>query len=311
MKCDLKFIMVDVQGNAEKGVDWKGIYRDALANVWQEFYISCCLGERERVPFLRHDFQSDEWKAVARIIVKGFLDLGYFPAMLSKGFVISSMFGEKAVSDDILLQSFSKYLAPLDEQVLSRWQSNEEWNPEDDRDELIDLLDRYDCRKLPTKQNINGLTLEVAHKEVIQKAQYIADCWEDILKPALGQLLSVDKILALYKTLEATNKKVLKMLDANPVTNSERSALEFLKRYVRALDLAKLKSFLMFCTGADVICVPKISVYFTKLEGLQRRPIARTCGCVLELPSTYDCYTEFRTEFTNILVKEKWQNGIM
>ena len=67
----------------------------------------------------------------------------------------------------------------------------------------------------------------------------------------------------------------------------------------------------MFITGADAICVSYINVEFTKLEGLGRRPIAHTRGCVLELPSTYDSYAEFRAEFTNVFAKEKWQNDIM
>ena len=38
-------------------------------------------GEKERVPFARHDH------FVGRILVKGFVDVGYFPAFLSKAFV--------------------------------------------------------------------------------------------------------------------------------------------------------------------------------------------------------------------------------
>ena len=60
------------------------------------------------------------WAAVARIIVKGYLDLGYFPIMLSQAFFISAMFGEKAVSDDILIKSFKQYLAPIEEEVISK-----------------------------------------------------------------------------------------------------------------------------------------------------------------------------------------------
>ena len=28
------------------------------------------------------------------------------------------------------------------------------------------------------KENIKTVILEVAHKEIIQKAQYVADCWD-------------------------------------------------------------------------------------------------------------------------------------
>ena len=101
------------------------------------------------------------------------------------------------------------------------------------------------------------------------------------------------------------------MLHAAPKTNAECSALDYFKRFVKGLDIHQLKCLLMFITGADVIRVTKLDINFTKLEGLARRPIAHVCGCVLELPSSYDSYTEFRSEFTNVLAKGKWQNDIM
>ena len=83
----------------------------------------------------------------------------------------------------------------------------------------------------------------------------------------------------------------------------------------------------MFTTGAGVIvttyihtyihkhtyinCVSTIQIEFRKLKGLGRCPITHTCGCVLEIPSTYDSFSEFGTEFTNVLAKEKWQNDVM
>lgn len=321
MNCELKVIMVDQQGRDERGADVKGIYRDALSSFWQEFYISCTLGERGRVPFLRHDFQSEQWTAVGRIIVKGYEDLGYFPVMLNKAFVISAIFDEKAVSDDILLQSFNHYLSPSEEQVVREalGRPDDEWirddtDDEEDKDkELVELLDRFGCRQFPTKENIKSLVLEVAHKEIIQQAQYVADCWDGVFRGSQteGKLSTVEGVCSIYQSLEPTTKKVLSMVHAAPNTNAERSSLDYFKRFIRGLEMPQLKSLLMFITGADVICVHRIDVTFTRLEGLARRPVAHTCGCVVELPSTYDSYAEFRSEFTNILAKEKWQNDIM
>ena len=45
---ELKIVMVDVRGQEERWVDVGGVYF--------EFYDSSTLGERERVPALRHDF---------------------------------------------------------------------------------------------------------------------------------------------------------------------------------------------------------------------------------------------------------------
>ena len=42
------------------------------------------IGERERVPFKRHDHFIKEWEAVGRILVKGYQSVLYFPLLLSK-----------------------------------------------------------------------------------------------------------------------------------------------------------------------------------------------------------------------------------
>ena len=305
----LTFIMVDQRGEDEQGEDVGGVYRDAIGSFWQEFYDSC-LGEAERVPNLRHDFQSAEWKAIARVIVKRYLDLGYFPYMLSKAFMASAFFNESAVSENVLLHSFKHYVAKDEMELIDSVLQGE--NLEDE--ELLDLLDRFGCRKLPTKENVRWLFLEIAHKELIQKAQYVADSWRGILQVVIHQrkeALTVEGLCALYNLVEPTNRKVLQLVNATPESNSERAAVDFLKRYVRGLDASKLKRFLRFVTGADVICVSSIGIQFSRLEGLARRPIAHTCGPIFELPSTYETFPELREEFNNILEKSKWQNDIL
>ena len=236
--------------------------------------------------------------------------------MLNKAFMISTMFGEKAISYSPLIQSFKEYLSPSEEQVVCEalGRREDEWDSENkDDDDLLDLLNRFGCRSLPTKKMVNSLMLEVAHKEIIQKAQYVADCWNTIFREFLseGKLSTAKGVYSVYQSLEPPTKKVLNMLSTTPRNNAERSRVDYLNRFIRGLDMSQLKCFLMFITGADVICVATILVGFTKLEGLARRPISHICGCVLELPSTYDSYAEFRTEFTNVLAKEKWQNYIM
>lgn len=51
-----------------------------------------------------------------------------------------------------------------------------------------------------------------------------------------------------------------------------------------------------------------IMVSFNSTTGMARRPIAHTCGRVLELPSTYISYLEFETEISAILNDEySWE----
>ena len=56
----------------------------------------------------------------------------------------------------------------------------------------------------------------------------------------------------------------------------------------------------------------KISISFYLVDGLGRRPIAHTCGSLLEVPCTYQSYNELDEEFTNIKrEKEAWTFNIV
>ena len=150
MSCSVKIVMVDEQGNDEAGIDTGGVYRDVIGCFLQDVYMSCTNGEDERVPSLRHDFQAREWSAIARILAKGFIDLKYFPYMLSKAFIVSFLFGEESVSEEILINSFKRYLAKDEEKVISDalegdLNSRRE-DEEDEENDLIDILGRFDCR---------------------------------------------------------------------------------------------------------------------------------------------------------------------
>ena len=74
-----------------------------------------------------------------------------------------------------------------------------------------------------------------------------------------------------------------------------------------------VSAFLQFTTGASVLLPGRqIELSFTQLDGLVRRPIAHTCGLLLEIPSTYQCYNELVEEFSAILrEKSAWSFEIV
>ena len=87
--------------------------------------------------------------------------------------------------------------------------------------------------------------------------------------------------------------------------------MKHLKRFVRGLDTAKLGKFLQFVTGSDIMLCDHIHVTFTRLDGIQRRPVAHTCTFTLEIPSTYQSFPEFREEFSSILEANTWEVDIV
>lgn len=97
-------------------------------------------------------------------------------------------------------------------------------------------------------------------------------------------------------------KKVIKTL--KPKINQECDQQSF--------DPASLKIFLKFVTGSDVLVCDAIDVAFTLTDGFESRPNAHTCGPLLEVPATYQSYSELTEVFNNILRnKEAWTFNIV
>ena len=116
----------------------------------------------------------------------------------------------------------------------------------------------------------------------------------------------------LYDEKRPTARKVIHLLKGEPTNDAERSCFDHLKRYIRSLPCNLLHIFLQFLTGSDMIAVEHIQISFNQLDGLSRRPVARTCVPLLELPSTYQSYNELAEEFGNLLPdKESWAFNIV
>lgn len=182
--------MVDGHGKDERGEDFKGIYQDTLSSFWQEF---CYLQARRKGEgaFNKARFSGRHLDCCWTHYCQRLRRSGVFSSDVKQSICDQyCMFGEKAVSDDMLLHSFKQYLSKRKEQVVCEGlgQPVEDWDNDDKDDEdLLELLDRFGCRSLPTKENIDSLILEVAHKEIIQKVQYVADCWHAIFRGSLTE----------------------------------------------------------------------------------------------------------------------------
>ena len=173
----------------------------------------------------------------------------------------------------------------------------------------MSFLERFECRTVPTKNKRNTVILELAHKELIQIAQYVIDSWQKPFKDRLtgySCFSSKESFENFYENCKPTAKKVLNMIQAKPANNSQRAALSYLQRYIRGLDNEKLTKFLRFCTSATMLCVESIEVTFTHPDGAARRPVAHTGGLVFELPTTYQSFPQFRQELNAIFSSEYW-----
>lgn len=292
------FKVIDERGEMEEG-EGIGVMRDIIATFWQQLFASASLGDKEKVPCIRHDYQKSEWQAVARILVYGFKKAQYFPVSLSNAFLASCLFGEESISSDYLLKSFRSHITADEREIYDKVQNGD--FVEDDGD-LLEFLGNYKTFKRPNKDNISLIISELAHQELIQRPRYIAQCWAPILCELkdLDPFKTPDCITEYFSLKTPTTRKVVKSIQSNPSSDAERQCLDFLKKFIRSLDTSALGTFLKYTTGSDIM-PSSIVVSFTSMDGFARRPIAHTCGQHLELPYSYQSFSELSEEFTAIL----------
>ena len=293
-------------GEREMAEDTGGVLRDLLSEFWTSFYDVCTLGREAKVPSLRHDFGNAEWEAVGRVLVYGYRETGYWPVMLAKSFMLQVISDEEPVTTESLLKDFFEFVSFQD---MENFKHAIEDYPTVDQDDLLESLDLYECKSLTSPENIKAVILEIAHTHIIQKPMFVVNSMKQVVR----ELHLTNEILEdIYKRIVPTNKNVMKLFhfpDEMDPLQSEVS--KHLKRYIRDLDPEKLKLFLRFCTGSNLLTMDKISVEFTVMHGIERRPIAHTCSCMLQLSKTYESFMEFRLEFDNVLSENVWVMDII
>lgn len=245
---------------------------------------------------------------MGRILVKGYTESQYFPHKISKAFLAGCLFGERSITCEMLQDSFKRYVSPSETSLIEGCLDN---SIACDSDEVLEFLSAFDCKRNVTHSNLVEVMREVAHKEIVQKPQYVSDCWQPILAHLKIYFPDVISLHQLYSSIIPSNVKVVALLKASPATAAETETLAHLKRFIRGLDKAKLTTFLRFTTASDVLVTDRLTISFTNSEGLQRRPIAHTCSYTLEVPSTYASFCELREEFMAILNSDSWEMNIV
>ncbi|KAM4698703.1 uncharacterized protein WCC33_014236 [Rhinophrynus dorsalis] len=285
--------------NTEEAGTGSGVLRDVICQFWQEFYERCTLGATLKVPFIRHDFTAETWKAIARIVAKGYQDCGYMPTKLALPFMEEVLYD--AVYSD-LKSYFLQYISYSERETLK--EASEHFSAVDTED-ILDVLDNYECRRNVSAETLTTTILEIAHKELVQRPMFVIDCWRDILQPLLT--LSPEELSKLYIDLQPTGQKVLKLLNyPEDMTPKQKEVANHLRRYIRELDYCQLQKFLRYCTGSDLIVTDRITLYFENMTHFSRRPIGRTCSMILQISDDYDNFPDFRAEFNAVLDTNIW-----
>lgn len=300
---DFKIQLVLPDGTPELGYDEGGVVRDCLSEFWSDFYNQCTTGNSFKVPFLRHDFGQKQWESVGRIISFGWEREKYLPVKIAPVILEQAALGY--VKSDVV-ENFLKYMPEHERAVFETWQSDFD---SVDQEELMEILDNHSCRRIPSASNAIDIIQELAHKTLVQEPAYVIEQWTKSLGTSGCSFLD---LTTMYETLTPTVRKILKSLTFPEVLSAQQKAIhKFLTSYLRNADTQHLCWFLRFCTGSDLFLEKNIIVNFTQMEGFQRRPVAHTCGCVLELSVYYDSLPDFSTEMNKVLESNVWVMDIV
>jgi len=209
----------------------------------------------------------------------------------------TSLFGEKYVTQQNLIESFMKYVSEEESQCLKNMLED---YSEDGEEELIDLLDGYKCYTKPSKDNLKNLIFELANQEIVQKPRYIANAFATVFKRCKDlRFDTIQQLDDFYEAKRVTNRKVIKSLICDPSGELERNILSHLKRFIKSMSKDDLSLFLRFVTGGDVIIEKMIQVVFNEMK--PRAPRARTCVPQPEINTSYSDYNEFAEEYMKVL----------
>ena len=82
----------------------------------------------------------------------------------------------------MLTQSFRNYISEDEKRLIDKCLAGDmKWDDDNEMSQLLEVLSNHNRRIMVNSQNVIYVSEEIAHKELLQKSQYIADCWKDIV----------------------------------------------------------------------------------------------------------------------------------
>lgn len=300
---------VTVEYIGEEGFDLGGVTADMFTTFWAKAASVYFRGNEALVPFLPPHRLEEEatFVSLGRVYTHSTAVLGYVPVQLCRSTVMVLIYNDTNVSEDTLLEDLFLYLDDTDKELILAGLTDFSSLPEGILDDLQELFIRFEMGCVLREETFRSQVVNMARNELCIKPRSLCEWMHRGIPDSHIQYfwfrLTVDELNILYTFLKPSAGKVLSKLRTaySPLDNHQKRAFNFLKDFVKSLDAEELEVFLQFVTGHRSLPVHPIIIEFVDLSGIERRPIAHTCGNVLELPHTYTNYEEFQTEFSTLL----------
>lgn len=293
----------------EQGSDWGGVSRDCFTSFWNEVSELFFRGHSVLIPYLPPHRLDEEYKfrLLGRILAHSTAILGYIPVPLCKSVVMVTILDTTNIDESTLIEDFLLFLDQDDARIVRRALTDFSSLSEEERDTLQDLFTRFDMGCLIQESTFREHFLKMARSELCLKprslCELIREGIPEIHYDRFWSQLTIDHLQILNDRLKPTAEKIIACLrpDESELNSQTRKVYGYFVDLISNLSQNDLEMLLQFITGQT--CVPRrnITVNFSNLSGIERRPIAHTCSFSIELPSTYESYEEFEAEFEMFL----------
>ena len=292
----------------EVGVDADGLTRELLASFWRQVAEDLFRGEDCLVPDLAlFRVRKESWKfeCLGRILSHTVALTGTIPSFFAKSTLVRFA-ADDAADDECLLDDFLLFVTSRERALLTKAMCDFGGLTAAEADRLQNFYTAHGFNNTPKAAEVRDQILAIAHQDLVEKPGSLVSKMRQGIpeghRAAFWQGLSADDIAHILDAQRPTPEKVAAVI-VSPVedmTDDQDRTLYFLTEFVAGLDFDTLTDFLIFVTGS-VHQPDKISVTFTTLTGLDRRPISHTCFNQLEVPTTYASIKEFKREFLSVL----------
>jgi len=293
----------------EMVVDYGGVQRDTYSAFWQKVYSALFEGATLLTPMIHPQMDMSVFTIIGCILSHGYLVSGVLPVCIALPTLICMLLGPgTSVSDKILLNTFLDFISTCERSTLnSALAYTDKTFPRQLQEELTTLLGAFGCRQLPTPSSLPNLIKQVARYQfLIKPAASIAmiNCGVPTSHQEFWSKKSTEELCNMYQCLTVSSKKVMSLIAVPEFCSPQEERMhQYLRTMVGNMQQEELRLFMRFVTGSCVCITSKIDITFNSLAGFARRPIAHTCNCTLEIPTTYVNYDDFRNEFYSILTK--------
>ena len=305
----LKECPIYIEFVGEMAVDYGGVQRDMYAAFWQRAYSVLFEGATLLTPMIHPQMDMSLFTTIGRILSHGYLVSGVLPVRIALPTLICMLLGPgSSISDEILLNTFLDFISTFERSTLnSALAYTNDTFPAKLQGDLTTILGVFGCRQLPTPSNLPDLIKQIAQYQFLIKPAASITMINGGIPSSHKEFWSKKSpkdLCSIYQRLTVSPSKVISLIAVPEICSPQEDRVcQYLRTMVGNMQPEELRLLMRFITGSCVCTASKIDITFNLLVGLARRPIAHTCNCTLEIPTSYINYDDFHSEFYSILTQ--------